>query len=127
MQKVLAVVGAIAVSVVVLGGVVGGALLLVSRGFPGTYVNNSSQSLGPGGPKTEVLKITFHRDGSFDGYDDIAGKWELKGDKLTLHLETGMMRGMTYTATVRRDKIQFDMAPNFVTPFGVTFTRHRPF
>jgi hypothetical protein len=127
MGKVAIAVGAVAgVTILLVAALVGG-LLLVSRGFPGTYVNNTSQSFGPGGPKTEVLKITFHRDGTFDGYDDISGKWELNGDKLTLHLDTSMMRGTTYTATVRHGKIHFDMAPNFMTPFGVTFTKRKPF
>jgi len=117
----------VAVAAVVLIAALLVLVFLASRGFPGTYVNKTSESVGPGGGKKDVLKITFHRDGTFDGYDDIAGKWELKGDRLTMHLETTTMRGMTYTATVRRDKIYFDMAPNFVTPFGVTFTKRKPF
>jgi len=114
-------------AVVVVAAVLAAVLLSGCGGFPGTYVNQTSHTMGPGGGKKEVLKITFHRSGTFDGYDDIAGKWELHGDRLTLHLETGMMRGMPYTAIVRGDKIIFDMAPNFVPPFGVTFTKRKPF
>jgi hypothetical protein len=103
-------------------------LFVASRGFPGTYINKESQSLGPfGGNKQETIAITFHRNGTFHGYDDIAGKWELKGEDLTLHLETTMMKGNSYTGKVRRDKIYFDQAPNFIGPFGVTFTKRTPF
>jgi len=116
------------VAAVAFFGVVLVLLFIVSRGFPGTYVNKTSQTIGPFGKSgDQTISITFHRDGTFDGYDDISGKWELKGDQLTLHLETTMMRGMTYTGKVRRDRIYFDMAPNFVTPFGVTFTKKKPF
>jgi len=103
-------------------------LLVVSRGFPGTYANKTSQTIGPFGKSgDQTISITFHRDGTFDGYDDISGEWELKGDQLTLHLDTTVMRGTTYTGKVRRGKIHFDQAPNFIGPFGVTFTKSRPF
>ena len=105
------------------------ALLLVALfagcgGFGGTYVNKESHRVGPGGGKTETLKITFHKDGTFEGYDDISGTWKLKDEQLTLTCETGgFAPGMCYTARVRKDRIVFDRAPNFVGMPGVAFTK----
>jgi hypothetical protein len=96
-------------------------------GFGGTYVNKSSTSIGPmTGPhgKTETIRIRFHRNGRFDAYDDLTGTWTKKGDIVTLKMDNGRMPGMTYPAKIAGNKLIFQAgAPNFVTPFGITFTK----
>jgi len=96
-------------------------------GFGGTYVNKSSTSVGPmSGPhgKQETIAIRFHGNGTFDAYDDLTGTWTKKGDIVTLKMENGRMPGMTYPAKIVGKKLVFQAgAPNFVDPFGITFTK----